>query len=768
MLLMKTPVSLDFLRAALLAAVVSCGVLFPAPALSRGRENIEAQLIASNLRTYRESLQIRLMGGAGRKDLAMRLPSLENDAPGIAADIKEKDLFSLFVRRTKDSLKAAPSELEVIDAAARAAADFLSINEDPVILKSSLLPERISSRASVRLAPVSSAVRSRLAAVSWEGVDSYMEQRMAALCPVLRTLRKGDRVVLTNLQAAEILPLLPESATVEKLNLPLVRYQKSINLVSHKNGTVSLILSDFRSRAYLTHFLLMAQKYLLRTNAGGPDVYRAETLSAYEPAYLELKDFIIANRRRFENVTALVFGYAPAFREGWKQYSEDSVRPGKETWGADFYEIPGKGRVAVFSGDAGTYGESLGRQTAGALALLPGVKLVFFGGSGGALRSMTPYSLFFPDAIVVPGGVPVENILSDGASGGLHASVDSPLEEDPQFLSRMAADSEASVDMEVAGLAEAVRAAGAGFGAAILITDYPLPRGIFGGIELGYQDFQAKRPARAHFAEVVLNRLILGRPVLAHEIESYSGKTTAELSDENIRAYRKKLGPLTGQEEELAKKIKALKFEPVIRMSPGRLWWFAEDGTLLSTRKVEEVKKTKTAPYTPYFEESIYGAYDYIFASFEPGNGRADYGSVAVKLRPRVLARTWGTLFSAWASGKRLGDANPGIQPAELLKQTRKTYAGCVLRPSDYMEAVSLRVIEFVRAAPGELRTRVFNARDGPQLWVIMEPLNVARLELKIKGFLDLDEVDRILTGKDVSADLVKRLRDKSIPVENF
>lgn len=345
--------------------------------------------------------------------------------------------------------------------------------------------------------------------VKWEGVDSYVDSRLASLSSILEKLNNQDRVILSNLSIEHLLTdQSPESTRIYKMNLPLVKWEKEIYLVLNSSGEKNIIITGFSSSSYLTHFELLIRRKLFKQFGINSEIKvdRIEDKKDYNKNYSSLANFLKEIQTQISSVQSLVFGYSEAFKTQWKNYFIKSFEVENSPWKMDYYLLPQGQKVLVVRADFATYGEALGKQVKNALKWMPNLSSVFFAGSGGSLITVPEYSMQTPRFIKFNGDKKISNFLNDSkSSSDFHKSVISPLEETPQFLENLKNQAVTSVDMEVSGLAEELSSTQVKLGVGILITDFPAATQ--SNINLAHQDFNRKKQGRIDYVNLVYKKL---------------------------------------------------------------------------------------------------------------------------------------------------------------------------------------------------------------------------------------------------------------------
>ncbi len=644
-------------------------------------------------------------------------------------------------------------------------ANFLRLDDRPLEENLPLLKIERSLEKSPPFTREIDNTSSTVVEVNWPGIDHYTEDRLGPLEVLINILNPADRVILTNTDLSEVLAGMTDLVSLVRYNLPISSYGKNITLATKSDGKKILVLSGFDSKAYLLHFGLIINRYR-RIKKKQFSIFEFIDPKSLKNSYTQLLLFAQKHPSLFSSLDAIVIGYDSAFREQWKEY-ETAVAcqrgfPG-ENWGINVFRFPEGKTAGVLTGDVDYYGEGLVCQIETLISRFP-VKQVFFGGSGGAVIPRPIYDMYYPSVIrssnVIRSspGYETTNVLTGSSDAGTHVSVNSPLYETPLLLARFQAAHYNTVDMEAGHLARLAGKHGMEVGVGILVTDFPPG---FESIDVTFakQNFMAKQKARADFVRKVEAYVRRNEITYLHFLERLTGKTILEISRETLTSHRDKIGLFSPEEQEVVRRLFTLPFRIVVRMSPGRLHWTLKDSALFSTGLLNSLGK-KTDPFTPELEDQMFGAFDYIFASYCTDFGQSMYGDVIVLLKPEeILPRSWGSRASGWRVA--------GYKKGSPLEVHQKNFLREVLHPSHYREAMELQAVYRYRRLKPSTRKMLMNR--PVETWPsILYEIGFGKLELKIKSHVLTREIQRVILPPSVRGEIPGMLKQHNIPFEYY
>lgn len=619
----------------------------------------------------------------------------------------------------------------------------------------------------------------------WEGVDSYVASRLGPVKHVLDALNARDRVVFTNLDIGSALAEIPRPTRIERLNLPISSYEKSLHLVTHADDTRTLVLGDFRGQSFLEHFQLLVRANFRRAHRPEPKIETILSPEIFRRHTLELRDFFASHLPGARKVDAVVVAYPGVFASRWKAYAVGSVHdPGPGQWRADLYRLPGGKTVAVLSTPGDFYGDLLGQELKALVDAFPSIRSVFFAGSGGSLHAREAYSLVLPATIRGTGGKSVPNILTTGSAGLVHESAISPIAETPAWLAGAKKRQVSTIDMEMGGVADALAGTGVEVGFGVVVTDFPAGQVGKARVELALQRGSAKQAAAGQLPVLIERYLTTGARSHDHPIEQALGKTIAELSRENMAARLAGLGPLSPDERRIFDKVRALTPDYVTRIPVSRLDRLVDDG-ILAKRQVSTLLGKKVTPFTPDSEDQLFRALDYTFGNVGFHDGDPAYGEVIVRLRPETWrARSWATdraglhaVARALADGpisrllakidgraaRRLNLADPAQQAR--LDEARRIFSRWIVGADAYPTEMAAQAVELFRQSGASARRSWLEA-EGESLRRLLGERRLGHLEGKILGALSLTDVASVVVPETAPPHAIQRLRQAGIPVE--
>lgn len=611
-------------------------------------------------------------------------------------------------------------------------------------------------------------------AVEWNGRDEYVKTRLGPLAGILLDPNL-EAVCFSNLPATEAAALVDMSAANKRqgpenerygrvwlLALPVSSYGKQI-AVRRAGKRFQVFLADFPGKVYLRHFQLLVKDFMEKHGLN-PKIMLAEDQSVYEWNYRRLgtglAELLAGNGR----IQAVVVGYASHFKRPWRRMFVKSLSAGGSSnpWRADLYRIDGDALAAVIESSEPWHGEILGKALAEAAGRMPDLRAVFAGGSAGSLQVGRQYSLVFPDLLVLPGGGVAVNALSPGGSMVSHFTVISPMAETPDFLEDLMKRQVATVDMEMGHLAENLAPHGIRTGVALLATDFPVKRPIDSATSLHDQKAGEKYRDIGEYPDAVLACLTKGEPAFRHPVEGHLKTSLRSLSRRNLAREMAELGPLSLAEQGIFDKIRALPIGFSSRLTPWRLLRVLQDGALLSTARVRDLKNIAVKPYTPQIEEDLYGAFDYIFGTVGLWKGSKEYGGVILEISPRAWKRrSFATRRSGWRAIEQareeagLPQGADDLEP-QIASRARRIFGEMVFLPIAYGEAMAVRAIQWLRENPS--RVRDFVSAKGETLERLVLECRLGYLEGKIMGSMNLSDIEEAVLPADLEPDLAAEI----------
>ncbi|MBI2376414.1 MAG: hypothetical protein HYV07_20635 [Deltaproteobacteria bacterium] len=713
--------------------------------------------------------------------------ALEAAARGVAPEValSVADMIGALQRTAAPSLPPGARRRMLVPMSA--ASDYLigAAHRGPLVeavtVEPGALPHDVVEHAGFSPAVAAIAVEE----VRWEGVGAYVASRLGPLAHVIDGLRGCDRLRFANVGIDVVLTTLPEAAKIERLNLPISGYEKALHLVSHKDGTRTLVLGDFRGRSFMEHFQMLVRARLNKRLGAPPSVGIIESPSLFRQRTLDLRDFFRAHAAALNGVGSVVVAYPDVFASSWKGYAVGTVvGDGPGRWRADLYLLPGGKRVAVLSSPGDFYGDLLGQELRALVDDVPAIRRVFFAGSGGSLHARTPYTLVLPSRAVGSAGASVDNVLSSGSGGLTHESALSPLAETPSFVAAAQRRQVSTVDMEIGGIADALSGTGVEVGFGVVVTDFPAGQIGDQKVRLASQSPRGKQDAAAVLPAMIERFLASGAQTHDHPLETALGATIASMSAQNLERRLASLGVLSADEQALFDRVAALEPTYAMRIPAGRLPRLIEGG-LMSKRQVATLLGQKVTPFTPDSEDQLYGAFDYTFGTVGFHDGDETYGDVVVRLRREtVKGRAWAShragihataaarcegpvsraaLMISGRAGARLDPNDPAQR--EQLTRARELFSTWVVSANDAAAELAVQAVEGLRRADGPLRQSLLSAH-GDALRKVLRDARLVHLEGRIRGALTLADVESVAVPKETPAAFIDALRDRGVAVE--
>ncbi|PJA14640.1 MAG: hypothetical protein COX65_05365 [Elusimicrobia bacterium CG_4_10_14_0_2_um_filter_56_8] len=595
------------------------------------------------------------------------------------------------------------------------------------------------------------------ALLDWKDKAGYTSSRIGPLCAVLETLRPADKIVLSNLGLAAMLPELGAQKEIISLHLPISGYAKKLWLLAGEDGDKTLLISDFQGRTFLRHFELLLKSYYSGKEA--PLLSVAEARKAYEPYYKALARLQEEKGSELGELEGLIAGYAETFRIYWSSYAVASVSDSAGDWRLDIYRPAGTGRWGVISARSSFYGETLGENIRYLVEKSTGIKTVIIAGSGGSLETRPLYDIVYPSHVITPGGKIVPNVLGSQADFRAHKSALSPLEETPPWLSDALEQGIGTVDVEMGPAAGILEGRGLRLGFAVLATDFPIRRPALEKAmklaSLARQDSGAKYRGLSAYAKGIENWISRGVPPGWQPIEKKIGRPLAEQSALNLSADEKSLAPFSEEEKGLLAKLeKYFRDHPPsfsVRMSRFRAARILDDRAFLSTELVADLKGSEVAPFTPSYEQRSFGAYRYIFGTLSYWDGPEKYGDTVLRIKTKTWKRrAWATRRSGFralviAAGNSGVDQDKIAADPVLTKKGEAIFASWIVTPEDMPGSVALQIIGELRRRPPETTQDFLKAgeKDIPGL---IARHDVGWLEGKIADSVQVEDIDLIKT----------------------
>lgn len=653
------------------------------------------------------------------------------------------------------------------------ARDYLELEDEPIV--SEISPSsinRVKSSDGVIHRGFSPEVNKvEVDKLRWDDVDSYVNTRLGALACVLDVLNEKDHIRFSNIPLEQSMADLPEIERAETFKLPISSWSKDIHLLTHPGGKRTLMISNFDGKTLLRHFELLVKRRLCGKERA-PKVSVLESESGYKKQYNKLKDFFREKKNEMGRVDAVVVGYDNAFQEDWNKYHLSPIHSKSSSWSADIYELPDNKRVAVLASRDSYHGEILGENLKRLVDDNPEIKYVFTAGSAGSTHIRDPYSIVFPDQILGESGVETKNVLSGGSGQLSHVSVISPMVETPDFLNQAMEKQVTTIDMEMGHVASALAGCDVKLGVGVLVTDFPVERKISRDVNLTFQDSGKKYRSMKSYTSALFNYLTEGKPVYENEIEIHAGKSLEELSTENMDWEMNKIGRMTSDEKILFDRIAGLLPKYSFCMTTNRLARILEDGAILSTAQVARLKNVEVSPYTPKVEDEMYGAFEHTFGEISFGNGNPKYGEVEVRIKPETWrARSWATYRSGWRAfnimSDEMGDKSLTYDSADpvLMKKARERFGEWVVVPKDYRRSIAAWVIRQIRKKDPAIKKELLDAPID-KLPELLNKYYLTYLEGKIKGSLNIGDIERVTVPPDCPLKLLMKLKKLGIPAK--
>ena len=684
----------------------------------------------------------------------------------------QKEIFETFSGRLLQIPEVTLMKPESVQHSLRATEDYLEINDLPIVLELPLshVYPLFTPDLNVTKGYSPDVESVKVKDLNWHNVEKYASSRLGPITEILDRMDKNDAIMLSNHSIDASVTALKNVEKLESINLPVSSWDRTIHLATHDDGHRTMIIGGFPGKVMTKHYQLLLKTHM-KDREETPQIFIAESDRQYQKNYNRLNDFFTANEKDLGKIDTVVVGYNQAFQERWRQFSEKKVKSKGSPWSAEVYELPDKKRVAVLSSSASFHGEILGGNLKNLTDNHPEIKEVFLGGSGGSLHVRDPYRLVYPKRIIGESGKEIHNILSGSTEDLSHRSVISPMVETPAFLSETAKQGTTTVDMEMGHVADALAGSGVKVGIGILVTDFPIKRKISDDSNLTFQDSATKYKQMSGYADSIFSYLESGKPVYEHQIENKLGTSLDEISKKNLEWELNDMGTLTPDEKVLFDRLCSITPNYSFRMTSKRLTRVLEDGAILSTAQVARMKNVPVSPVTPEIEDKMYGALDYTFGAVSFGHGDDMYGEVNIEIKPEVWqSRSWASYRSGWRSligaQKEIEDGTFDYEKAdpELFKKGMERFSQWLVVPEDYSKSMAAWAIRQLRKDP-ELMKEMMKTSDKDLPWLINKN-GLMFLEGKIKGSMNLEDIERVAVPENCPEELMKKLNELGIPVK--
>lgn len=270
-----------------------------------------------------------------------------------------------------------------------------------------------------------------------------------------------------------------------------------------------------------------------------------------------------------------------------------------------------------------------------------------------------------------------------------------------------------------------------------------------------------------------------GAPILEEAV----GKRLESLSAENVGRLRRELGPLTSTEQAIFNKVRSVQPAVTIRLSQDRLDTALCLGGIPAPATLQKISVMESdgfspppqwpQPYTPDAEDELYGAMEFVFATFSAGHWRGsdEYGSVVLHLRAdEVLPRSWASIRSGWGLLREM--ARERGTPLEYHRipeghaaEARQRFSREVFVPADYSTAVGLEVVRFLRTQDDGVARELIGA-SPEQLPRLLDRHQLGYLELKIPARIPLELIARVEVPRWADPELLAQVRAEGVPVQ--
>lgn len=162
------------------------------------------------------------------------------------------------------------------------------------------------------------------------------------------------------------------------------------------------------------------------------------------------------------------------------------------------------------------------------------------------------------------------------------------------------------------------------------------------------------------------------------------------ISQSNIDNFKKKLGALSSEEQQLVDLIENKYQVPIVHRTELHV-----AKTLLSggVDLSSPTKRRQPPRVTPGIEQSLFSGWDCIYASVAPPYGIQQYGSVLVRLK-NDSNFSWGSIYTGFSWTREVIGRSLLLPATDSMKQE---FAKQVYTNNHYNEAIALHIIDHIR-----------------------------------------------------------------------
>lgn len=740
------------LHAALWAALLA-PALMPQPALAADavyavRHNPPAELTDTIAGVINKSITYYI----GRyEDTSGLLPVLKANEKHLSSKLSERpepastaELLHRIHTELTNLPGITPAQATALERAVSATESYYYISGKGIYEPTALPEANPAARANLsRITDFDPAAGQKL---PMHDVNAYIAGQLGPAAVLIDRISTGPfTVIFSPAPPEKALALLPQdTAELYQLDIPGSIYAFSAYLAFTKTGPV-MLLCNFAGESWYTHMryvysLYFSQRGLkpdMLLDSSGANAFRAcaGLEQAFGPEY--------KLPRRFRG---LILGYFQEIRSVFSVYLKQEVSTPSFT--AAEFEINGNTYIALETRDS-WYGDILGRTLTGLLNSGVQFDEVYFAGSAGSLKYHTPYTLAHADCFYDSNGniLSVANILNGSGSGGTacHVTVPSPLAENSGFLAALPQNTD-TIDVEglhlVKSLTTRKTEATIKLGISYLITDYPKAIPATEKFALSAQRYPLKLAGTRAYAQTLLKHLTKGTLSYSHPIENALQKDIKGISSGNISRLKASLGQLTPAEAAAASALAQTTPPVIFRLNANRLKRVLESGIALAPREVGILngQGVSTNTFTPSAEDTLYGAWEYLFAGAGQNTRKGMYGDISLYVSTQAWqTRSYATRYAGFKFLSR-ADADAGE-----LAAARSAWADDIFAPEDYAAALGLSFVQYTRTLSPDNAKRsldsIVKAKSHKEIYTLIKECDTCYLEAKLHKYLLPQEI---------------------------
>lgn len=225
-----------------------------------------------------------------------------------------------------------------------------------------------------------------------------------------------------------------------------------------------------------------------------------------------------------------------------------------------------------------------------------------------------------------------------------------------------------------------------------------------------------------------------------------------QFSQKNIKNHKDSLGKLSDEENKILRKAK--EYKPYIshRIPARRLRQVLTSGALWSPKETEKQLNRAVNVFTPRGEDSLFAAFDCVFATVGSPIGKESYGEILFQFKNKSAKKAWATPSSGYhfLEDKRNADLD--------LTQLQDIYSKEIFVGSDWPDYLGIKMIQSLRNQSLQDRTKtsleLIQAKRPDVFWEIVDVNRLAYLEAKYDSSVSLEEIETIVVPKELEAEI--------------